>query len=306
MSTIQQLSQKSASSASASGLAAWMRGHPIIAYFSLAFAITWALHLPMVLGRNGLGLFPYEVPVALYAILFILGAFGGPTLGAFVVTNALEGKEGTRNLFRRYGQWRVGLPWYAIAIFGLPIIHILAASIALRGVPLADLRANWATFFSTYLPLLLIFPALLTWGEEPGWRGFALTRLQGYYHPLAASLIVGFMHALWHLPVFLMVSGPIALGPFSLTGFAVNTAVVIALAIVWTWVFNRAKGSILIAVLLHTSLNATPAWMGDLIPNYPEAAGNIAAGLYGIAAVALLVMTKGRLGYASDSVEKPA
>jgi membrane protease YdiL (CAAX protease family) len=306
MSTLQQLSQKSASSSSAFGLSVWMRQHPILAYFLLAFAITWMLHLPMVFSRNGLGWLPYEVPVALYAILFILGAFSGPTLGAFVVTNALEGKEGTRKLFRRYGQWRLGLPWYAIAIFGLPILHILAGSVALQGVPLADLEANWATFFSTDLPALLIFPALITWGEEPGWRGFALTRLQESYHPLAASVIVGFMHALWHLPVFLMVSGPIALGPFTLTGFASNTAVVIVLAILWTWVFNRARGSILIAVLLHASLNATPAWMAYLIPNYPESAGKIAIGFYGIAMAALLVMTKGRLGYASDSVEKTA
>jgi membrane protease YdiL (CAAX protease family) len=306
MSTIQQLSQKSASSASASGLAVWMREHPVIAYFSLAFAITWALHLPMVLGRNGLGLFPYEVPVALYAILFILGAIGGPTLGAFVVTNALEGKEGMRKLFRRYGQWRVGLPWYAIAVFGFPIIHIIAGSIALHGLPLADLRANWATFFSPYLVAVLIFPAFITWGEEPGWRGFALTRLQEQVHPLAASVIVGFLHAIWHLPVFMMVSGPIALGPFDLTEFAVNTAVTIALAILFTWVFNHARGSILIAVLLHASLNATPAWMGNLIPNYPESAGKIAAGFYVVAAVALIVMTKGRLGYVSDPVKETA
>jgi hypothetical protein len=110
MSTIEQLSQKSVSAPRASGLAIWMRQHPIVAYFTLAFAITWALHMPMVLGRQGLGIFPYEVPEALFAILFIVGAIAGPTLGAYLVTNALEGKEGRRKLFRRYFQWRVGLP----------------------------------------------------------------------------------------------------------------------------------------------------------------------------------------------------
>lgn len=297
--------EESGSDVNVSGLSVWMRQHPIAAYFTLAFAGTWALHMPMVLGRNGLGIFPYEVPEALFAILFILGVFTGPTLSAFLVTNALDGKEGRRKLFRRYGQWRVGLPWYALAILGLPILYIIAGSVALGGVPLTDLGAHWATFFSTYLPALLIFPALITWGEEPGWRGFAQTRMQEYYHPLVSSVIVGFMHGLWHLPVFLLVSGPIALGPFDLLGFVINTATIIAITILWTWVFNNAKGSILIAVMLHASLNASQAWMSALIPNYPlDAAGKIAMGFYFVAAVALIFMTNGRLGYAADSVEK--
>ena len=158
-----------------SGLSVRMRQRPIVAYFTLAFAGTWALQMPMVLGTNGLGLFLYEVPMALFAILFILSVYAGPTMSAFLVTNALDGKESRRKLFRRYGQWRVGLLWYALAIFGFPIIYLIAGSIALGSVPLSDLRANWTTFFSPYLFGLLIFPALLTWGEEPGWRGFALT-----------------------------------------------------------------------------------------------------------------------------------
>ena len=101
MSTIGQLSQKSASSPSVSGLSVWMRQHPIAAYFTLAYAITWAPHMPMVLGTDGLGIFPYEVPMVLFVILFILGAIAGPTMGAYLVTNALDGKEGRRKLFRR-------------------------------------------------------------------------------------------------------------------------------------------------------------------------------------------------------------
>jgi uncharacterized protein len=288
----------------ASGLSVWMRQHPIVAYFTLAFAGTWALQMPMVLGTNGLGLFPYEVPMALFAVLFILSVYAGPTLSAFLVTNALDGKEGRRKLFRRYGQWRVRLLWYALAIFGFPIIYLVAGSIVLGGVPLTDLAANWATFFSPYLFAVLIFPALLTWGEEPGWRGFALTRMQASYHPLLATVIVGFLHALWHLPVFVLVSGPIALGPFDLPRFALNTAVTIATAILFTWVFNNARGSILIAVLVHASLNATPAWMNALIPTYPAAAGKIIMGFYFAAAVVLIVATKGRLGYTANAGER--
>ena len=192
-----------------------------------------------------------------------------------------------------------------LAIFGAPILYLIAGSIVLGGVPLTDLSANWATFFSTYLPAVLIFPALITWGEEPGWRGFALTRMQEHYHPLVSGATVGFMHSLWHLPVFLLISGPVAFGPFDLPEFALNTAISVAIAILWTWVFNHAKGSILIAVLLHTSLNATQAWMSVLIPDFPiEAAAKMIQGSYFVLAVALIFITKGRLGYAADPVEK--
>jgi membrane protease YdiL (CAAX protease family) len=217
----------------------------------------------------------------------------------------LEGKEGRQKLLQRYVQWRVGLPWYLIAIFGIPLVYIIAGSIVLGRVPLAELAANWTTFFSPYLVAVLIFPAFITWGEEPGWRGFALTRMQGSYHPLLSAVTVGFMHSLWHLPVFFLISGPVAFGPFDLLEFVRNTATSIAIAILWAWVFNRAKGSILIAVLLHASLNATQGWVSLLIPDFPmDAAGRIVLGFYYAAAVALIFLTNGRLGYAADPAEK--
>ena len=295
--------EESGSDVNVSGLSVWMRQHPIAAYFTLAFAGTWVLQMPMVLGTNALGIFPYAVPDILFVILFFLSVYTGPTLSAFLVTSALEGKEGRRKLFRRYGQWRVGVPWYALAFLVIPIIYILAISVTLGGVPLTELRANWATFFSPYLISVLIFPAFLTWGEEPGWRGFAQARMQERYHPLVAALFVGFMHSLWHLPVFMFASGPIPLGPFDLQKFVINTAVILAFTILMTWVFNNARGSILIAVLLHASLNVTPAWMSALIPNYPEeAAAKVVMGIYFMTAVALIIMTKGQLGYAAGSV----
>jgi membrane protease YdiL (CAAX protease family) len=188
---------------------------------------------------------------------------------------------------------------YALAFFAFPLIFLTSGSIVLGGVPFSDIRANWTTFFFPYLFAVLIFPAFITWGEEPGWRGFALTRMQEYYHPLLASVVVGFLHGLWHLPVYLIASGPIALGPFDLQEFSLNIALGIAIAVLITWVFNNARGSILIAVLIHASLNVTPAWMSALISDYPmEAAWKIVMGIYVVSAVALVLRTRGRLGYA--------
>jgi CAAX protease family protein len=295
--TVTQINSESLPAVDTSALTAWLKQHPVIGYFLLAFAGTWLLDLPMVLGKDGLGLLPYHVPFAIYVILFLLGSYSGPTLAALMVTKALEGKAGLRKFFSRYAQWRVQARWYLVAVFGFPILYIVSASVLLHGLPIDDLRANGMTFFSTYLPALLIFPAFITWGEEPGWRGFALTRMQESYSPVVASLTVGFMHGLWHLPVFLLVYGPPALGPFDLIGFARNIFGIMMISVIWTWIFNIAKGSILIAVLLHASLNATQAWMHILIPNYPSDAGKVASVFYIVAALAVVFFTKGRLGY---------
>jgi hypothetical protein len=103
------------------------------------------------------------------------------------------------------------------------------------------------------------------------------------------------MHSLWHLPVFFLITGPVPFGPFDLPEFALNTAVSVAIAIIWTWVFNHARGSILIAVLLHTSLNASQGWMSVLIPDFPmEAAGKMIQ-IFFVVAVARLVTKAARL-----------
>lgn len=288
-----------------SSLRTWIRLHPISAFFILAYVGTWLLELPMVLGKDGLGLLPFNVPLPLYIVLFLLSSFSGPTLAAFLVTHALEGKAGMKRLFRRYGKWRVGLLWYLVVIFGFPLVYLASASIALGGIPFASIRANALTFFTSYLPALLIFPAFITWGEEPGWRGFALTRLQERYSPLLSSLVVGLFHGIWHLPIFLIVVGPPAQGPFNFTQFATNVGVIMVITILWTWVFNHARGSILIAVLLHASLNAAQAWIGALIPNFPPAASQIATYFYIAAALVLILVTRGRLGYQPQAAAQP-
>jgi membrane protease YdiL (CAAX protease family) len=199
----------------------------------------------------------------------------------------------------------VGLTSYVLAFFTFPLIYLIAGSIVLGSVPVSDIRANWTTFFSPYLITVLIFPAFITWGEEPGWRGFAQTRMQEVYHPLLATVVVGFMHGLWHLPVFMFASGPIKLGPFDFQNFVFNIALTIATAIIFAWVFNNARGSILIAVLIHASLNATQGWMSLLIPDFPmETAGKIVTGIYFVTAMLLILLTKGRLGYTAVSDER--
>lgn len=271
--------------------------HAVVVYFMLAYLGSWLVLLPIVLGQQGLGLLDYLLPEPLYIALFLSSTFAGPFLAAVVLTGLLDGRAGLRTFFARFIQWRVGLRWYLLAVLGYPLVY-LGAALAWQGLGvLSGVFANWSALFTVYLPALLIFPALITWGEEPGWRGFALTRLERTHNPLVASLTVGLLHGLWHLPVFLVTSGPAANGPFNPGTFAFNTINILVITIIWTWVFNRAGQSILMAVLLHSASNATMALMRAWVPNFPQQAALTAIAVFWVAALVVVAATRAKLGY---------
>jgi uncharacterized protein len=85
-----------------------------------------------VLARNGLHLIPFTFPFLGMLGIFMLAAFTGPTLAAFIVTAATQGKAGMRQFLRRYVEWRVGVQWYLIVLLGYPIVSLIALSILWR------------------------------------------------------------------------------------------------------------------------------------------------------------------------------
>ena len=277
--------------------------HPVIAYFVWAFFVVWILQLPIILSQDGLRVFHFHVPFAMSAILFLASIYAGPTGGALYVTFLIEGREEVRRFLRRYKEWRVGLRWYLVAFFGFPVIYLLSASIFIGSQILSALATHWQLFFTVYLPALLIFPGFITWGEEPGWRGFALTRMQQKHSPLTSALVVGLLHGLWHLPIFLIVQGPSAQGPFSLPRFIINSLGIMVLGVIWAWAFNNSKQSILMAVLLHSSSNATAAFLLMLFPHFPKQAGYVVTLIEVVIAIVLAVATKGRLSYRGLTTE---
>jgi uncharacterized protein len=274
-----------------------LAAHPFVWFFVIAYAGSWVCLAPMVLGQDGLGLLPYSVPFMLYVGLFLAASFTGPTLAAVVVTAALAGRQGLKQFFRRYIQWRVGLPWYLLVFFGFPAIYLLSATIWMGTAALQAVVQQWPTFFTGYLMAMLIFPGILQWGEEPGWRGFAQTRMQRPYGPLRASLIVGFLHGVWHLPNHLLVVGPPAAGPFNPVNFAINVAIIMIVTLLFTWIFNGGLQSILVAVLVHASFNASQQWMGSVLPDQPQQVGYTALAIIAVCAIAVAILTRGKLGY---------
>lgn len=292
-------------------LRGWTARHPLSAYFTLAYGFAWALVLPMTFSRNlGMGWLSYDLPDALGIALFILASFVGPTVAALIVTGLTEGKPGVLALLRSLGRWRVAVRWYLAALLINLTIWMLAYSLILGPALLGAALAHWPLLFSVFLPGIafgMLIPAI---GEEPGWRGFALPQLQARYGPFSASLILGALHGLWHLPAL----GTILFGPFTLSELPPFLLTAVAATFIYTWLYNRSGGSVLLAMLTHAAGNAAAQWLNALLtqsdlvlPNTGWAGRlladnwiNVAA--YGTAALLLLALTRGRLGQAEKGL----
>ena len=277
--------------------------HPLVSFFVLAYALAWLAWSPWYLSQSGIGLLPYDGgDVSLYVNVVALVV--GPTLSAFVVTGLTEGREGARRLLRRTVLWRVGFRWYLFVLLGIPAIMLVSA-VVMPGALLSFKASAVPSTLVLYVVAGLFF--LFAGGpvfEEIGWRGFALPRLQRLHGPLIGSLILGTLWALWHLPLFLIPKWDTPHG--SLLDVALFVVWCVALTIVFTWVFNNTKGSVLLTILAHGSVNMAGAAAYDLFPT-PSVTGSITGFAIGFAvvAVAILALTRGRLGYGERKLSTP-
>jgi uncharacterized protein len=273
--------------------------HPLVSFFVLAYAGSWLFQVPAALSEGGVGLLPVSSlvdPVYLYVSATTLGTFMGPFLSGFVMTGATEGREGLRRLLRRIVLWRVGLRWYLFALIGLPALLMLSA-IVLPGA-LASFQGLAPTLVTSYL-LVFVYIFFIGGGlnEEVGWRGFALQRLQRLHGPLVGSLILGVLWGGWHLPLFWVTYWNT---PATILTIVLFVTAIIAFTFVMTWVFNNTKGSVFMAILVHTSNNAFYAIVVAIF-SAPIVIGNggtvpLIFG-HGILVLVLIALTRGRLGY---------
>lgn len=288
----------SVESISESGLKGLAKHYPLTAYFILAFALMWVFVIPIVLSQSGLGII--TLPDALIDVFFLVATFSGPLPAALIMTTVLDGREGRWQLLRRMFQWRVGLGWYLLLLVGYPLIFLTGLSFYQGLEPWLVLTENWQLILTFYLPAVAFSVIVPSLGEEPGWRGFALPRLQEQYGPLGGTLILGTLHGLWHFPIY-FVPGSILEGPFEITAVAANTGLIIAMTVIWTWFFNHSGQSVFFAMLVHGVSNAA----SGLIPQLPlDAISDPWFSFKTGAAFALLliVFTRGRLGYRPESL----
>lgn len=274
------------------GPLALVRRRPLLSFFVLANVMSWVAWTPYVLSQNGLGLWDYRFPGG--QLLGVLpGAYLGPIASAFFITAVADGRPGLRRWVSRMWRWRVRWHWYAITLLGVPAAMLLTGFVFSGG----EVSAPPLLAVALYVPALLVQMVTTGLAEEPGWRDFALPRLQDRFGPLAGSMVLGPFWALWHFPLFLSDWGgwPDA----SWTRPVAFTVFCLAFNLVMTWVFNSTGQSLPLAVLAHVSVNnfASLVWSGTFPTIDADRAMVAMASGAVVVATALVIATRGRLGY---------
>ena len=217
-----------------------MRPHPLLSFFVLAYVLSWILESPLI--------FLGDTLTDTQGLVLVILVSNVPSLLAIALTAIVYGREALRKLLGRLLSWRVNPLWYLVVVLG-PValawgvvgLNTLMGGPALSlGMPLLGVLSMLA--FS-------IFPGSAL-GEEIGWRGYALPRLQAGRSALGTSLIVGVIWGLWHLLLWL--TGAPGRTPILYAAFVVST---ISLSVILTWVYNSTGGSLLMVVLLHATFN---------------------------------------------------
>ena len=253
-------------------LVAAVRRYPLIAYCVLLAAASW----PVMVG-------------APYAVFLV-----GPSVCAFVVVGITHGRRGVRELWGRVLRWRVPARYYLVALVGLGA-YLFATTYTVVLLVRPGQLVGWSLTSALLTSAVNIVPVLVMvgLGEEFGWRGFALPRLQDRHGPLVASLVVGLLWAVWHWPLRI-VEGGVS------TDLVWTTVGITAASCLYTWMFNSTGGSVLLVALMHAAENT---WVGvpfEVVFDAGSPGFRDAFAVREIAFVVLVVVvvlvTRGRLG----------
>lgn len=213
-----------------------IRKHSVLTFFIFTYFISWIFWTPLVLWGEGR--------------LKIIGTFG-PFICAVALSYILEGTLGVKRLFKKFFIWKVNYFWYLFSFLSTGAAVMISIGIySLMGGQKLQFNdiSQWYLIIVAFLYVLF----LSVLGEEAGWRGFALPRLQQNYNALTSSLIIGVSWGLWHFPLFLMKGNFHETIPITL--FIIQD---VALSVIYTWMYNNTRGSLLLAHLFHAASNVT-------------------------------------------------
>lgn len=205
----------------------WLKHHRLLAFFILAYTISWAS-------------WPFLAAGLMPRMEFLPA---GPLAAAVIVIALAEGRHGFRAWGRRLIRWRVGWIWYAVALL-LPAVLVLVTGLVTMALGAAAPglgRLTWSGLVTVFA-VRLMNPMDGPLGEEPGFRGYALPLLQASRPPLLSAAILGVLVALWHMPLVLF-------GGLSMIGLPTTFAI----TFLYVWLFNRTGGSVLLTLLFHNS-----------------------------------------------------
>ena len=285
------MSTASISSIKEPGLKALVGRQPLVSMYIILFALGWSGLILQVLNSQG----SLSMSLPLFAFVQILTGWA-PGIAAILVTGILSGGAGIRDLLRRFLIWRVGLQWYAIALFLLAAIILGGIGLhVLFGGAMPVIPAAGSSLVNTGIVFIVfIVLGVLLNTEEIAWRGFALPRLQSRYGVLVAGLLIVIPEVMLHLPLFLDKTNPF----FQTVGIYWFSAFSVGMVFIYIFLFNKTKGSLLLVTLMHASQNA---WANLLSDDHLARPFQFSVALVWMIVMALIFFTKGQLGYEYNS-----
>ncbi|MFC1936682.1 type II CAAX prenyl endopeptidase Rce1 family protein [Chloroflexota bacterium] len=262
----------------------------LIKFFTLAYLISWFIWGLLVI-------FPRVMGEMYFLIIF--GAFG-PFAAAAILIRIYHGKEKAKNWLKNILRWKGRLWWNLLAGLGIPfgiaLTHILIYSLLFGLSPLQSDPPWYWLIPAIPVNVYVVFVYSSAFGEEPGWQGFAMPRLLKHFTPIISSSILGVLWALWHIPLHFT---NLWAGNESLLWMTVYA---IPLAMILTWLTQKAKGSVMPAIFLHYATNLYGGYLsGTEIFKLPldMQFTQIKTVIYWIIALFLVWRTRGTLGYNS-------
>lgn len=221
----------------------------LILYFALAYFISWLIWLPLILPEYGIDTLPVLPKYHHY-----LGSFG-PMLAAFIVRYSSEGWSGVKDLLKRLLSWKINWIWFFIVLI-VPVLLVIAAGFTdqlinnqefnMRGFSTND---EFPQFGAAGYFLFNLFTFGI--GEETGWRGYALPKLQKKFSALTSTLLLSVGWASWHIPAFIYRPLYSQMDVAGIAGFFIS---LVMGGILLTWLYNSSKGSLLIVAIFHAMI----------------------------------------------------
>lgn len=233
----------------------------IFAYCVLAYFFTWGAKF--LISAIELGWIPLFVPKG---ILFLLAQFG-PTFAGLIIIYYEKGKDGIFSVLKSLTRFKLALKWYMYALFFELILFFMIAVLA-TGTGFPDLEINWSLILSSFWVFLVnaIHLTLLTGlGEEIGWSGFLLAKLQSRFKVMVTALLIALIHSFWHLRIdclMLLLQGDwCGFSALYFPDMGLRILISIPVSFIIIYLFNKTYGSLLIMILFHGTSNASYEWL---------------------------------------------